>query len=170
MQRDREHLNVDLGFLDEAKPPEVKAQSASTYKANWRNISIIGGLALVVVIWIASVADAPNRRPAPASSAQPSAYQPSKPVYQPATSDSAGAVSNGQFRCSSYDSRQADLMAPKNGFEINLEETQLKRQTEALDTLKFEIDFGRGNSIFKPGADRSLQPTGFTLQYTTYLT
>ena len=54
MQGDKEHLNVDLGFLDEAKPREAQTQAASTYKVNWRNIAIIGGLVIVVFIWIGS--------------------------------------------------------------------------------------------------------------------
>ncbi len=154
MQRDKEHLNVDLGFLDEAKPREAQAQASSTYKVNWRNIAVIGGLVLVFFIWIASSDNAPSRRSAPASGTLPSTYQPQKPVYEPNPFDqindqdpepapranSFTNTNNGQFRCSSYDSNQADLMAPKNEFELTFEQQQLERQRDALNSLKLQID------------------------------
>ena len=49
MQNDKEHLNVDLGFLDEAQPREAETLAKSGYKVNWRNIAIIGGRQVVHV-------------------------------------------------------------------------------------------------------------------------
>jgi hypothetical protein len=89
MQSDKEHLNVDLGFLDEAKPREAQAQAASEYKVNWRNLAIIGGLIIVVLIWIGSSDNTSSQRSTPSSYAPP-----------------ATTVSNGQFSCSSYDSNK----------------------------------------------------------------
>lgn len=133
MQDNKEHLNVDLGFLDEAKPQEVKTKTASAYKTNWRNIAIIGGLVAALIIWIAASDNAPSNRSAPSS------YQPPASAYQTPGTD-AVTVGNGEFRCSSYDSGQADLMAPKNEYEITQEEENLKRQNAALDSLKAQID------------------------------
>jgi hypothetical protein len=67
------------------------------------------------------------------------AYQPQAPVYQPPATDTA-TINNGQFSCSSYDSNQADLMEPKNEYELTKEEAELKRRSDALDPLKLQID------------------------------
>lgn len=125
MQNDREHLDTDLGFLDEAKPRDAQAQTASKYKVNQRNIAIAGGLIVVFLIWIGSY-NTSNQGSAPTS-------------YAPPAADNAPSVNSGQFRCSSYDSSQADLMAPKNEFELNEEEEALTRRSDALDSLKKEI-------------------------------
>lgn len=127
MQSDRDHLKVDLGFLDEAKPREAQTKAASKYKVNWRNIVIIGGLIIVFLIWIASNDSTSNRRSGPST-------------YAPPAADTAATVNNGQFSCSRYDSNQADLMAPKNEFALNQEEEELKRRGDALDSLKVQID------------------------------
>jgi len=145
MQGDKEHLNVDLGFLDEAKPREAETLAASTYKVNWRNIAIIGGLLIVFFIWIASSDNTSTRRPVPTSYTPPPTYQPQTPVHEPPALNNANTVSNGQFSCSRYDSNQADLMAPKNEIELTQEEEELKRGSDALDSLKLQIDTSRVN-------------------------
>lgn len=139
MKRDKEHLNVDLGFLDDAKPQEAQTKAASTYKVNWRNIAIIGGLIIVFFIWIASNDNSSSQRSTPTSYTPPPSYQPQAPTYQ-SPADSAANVSNGDFRCSSYDSNQADLMAPKNEFQLTQEEEGLKHRSDALGSLKLQID------------------------------
>ena len=123
MHSDKEHLNVDLAFLDEARPREAEALAASKYKVNWRNIAIIGGLIVVVFIWIGLSDNTSSQRATPTSYARP-----------------ATTVSNGQFSCSSYASNQADLMQPKNELELNQEEEELKHRSDALDSLKIQID------------------------------
>ncbi len=140
MQSDKEHLNVDLGFLDEAKPREAQTQVASTYNVNWRNIAIISGLVIAFFVWIGSSDNTSSRRSTPTSYTPPRTYQPQTPVYQPPAADGATTVKNGQFSCSNYDSNQADLMAPKNEFELAQEEEELKRRSDALDSLKLQID------------------------------
>lgn len=139
MQNNKEHLNVDLGFLDEAKPQEVQTKTASTYKVNWRNIAIIGGLVVAVIIWIAASDNGSSNRSAPSSYTPATTYQPPASVYQPPAANT-GTTANGDFRCSSYDSSQADLVAPKNEFEITQEEESLRRKNAALDSLKAQID------------------------------
>jgi hypothetical protein len=60
--------------------------------------------------------------------------------YAPPAADSTTTVNNGQFSCASYDSNQADLMAPRNEFELDQEEQELKRRGDVLDSLKVQID------------------------------
>jgi hypothetical protein len=142
MQGDKEYLNVDLGFLDEAKPREAQTRAASAYKVNWRNIAVIGGLVIIVFIWIGSSDKTSSRRSAPTAYTLPPTYRP-LPVYQPPAASSATTVNNGQFSCSRYDSNQADLMQPKNTFELTQEEEELKRPSDALGSLKLQIDASR---------------------------
>ncbi|HMA74649.1 MAG TPA: hypothetical protein VKP67_24635 [Xanthobacteraceae bacterium] len=140
MQGDKEHLNVDLGFLDEAKPREAQTQATSTYKVNWRNIAIIGGLFIALFIWVETSDKTSSRRSAPESYTPPPTYQPQTPVYRPPAASGATTVNNGQFSCSSYDSNQADLIAPKNEFELTQAQGELERRSDALDSLKLQID------------------------------
>src|SRR5438552_8697480 len=121
MQSDRDRLNVDLGFLDGAKPREVQTQAASKYKVNWRNIGIIGGVIIVFLIWIASNDNTSNQRSVPAT-------------YAPPAADSAATVNNVHFSCSRYDSNQADLMVPKDEFVLNQEEVELRRRGDVVDS------------------------------------
>lgn len=127
MQSDKERLDEDLSFLDEVKPREAQTQAASTYKTNWRNIAVIGGVMIVVLVWIVLSNNTSSTRSTPAS-------------YAPLAADSTTTVNNGQFSCSSYDSNQADLMAPRNEFELDQEEQELKRRGDVLDSLKVQID------------------------------
>jgi hypothetical protein len=123
MRSDKEHLDVDLGFLDEAKPREAQAPAASRYRVNWRNISVIGGVIITGLVLIGLSDKTSSGHPPPTS-------------YAPSTT----TVSNGQFSCSRYDSNQADVMAPKNGSELDQEEEELKRRRDTLNSLKTRID------------------------------
>jgi len=127
MKKDKEHLNVDLGFLDEAKPPEVKTKAASAYKVNWRSIATIGVLAIAIVGWIYLSDNSSPSKPTPNT-------------YSPPVVNDAGTVKNGQYNCSREDSRQVDLMLPTNELQISQEEKELKQRDEALDALKQRID------------------------------
>src|SRR5262245_6283627 len=106
MQDDKEHLNVDFGFLDEAKPRDAEIKAASGYKVKWRNITIIGVIIVAFIGWIALSDNSSPSRSTPSSYSPPTTYQPQAPAYQPPAVDGSGTVTNGQFRCSSYDSRQ----------------------------------------------------------------
>src|SRR5262245_19275881 len=107
MQDNKEHLNVDLGFLDEAKPRDAEIKAASGYKVNRRNITIIGGIIVAFIGWIALSYNSSPTRSTPSSYSPPTTYQPQAPAYQPPAAVTSGTATNGQFRCSSYDSRQA---------------------------------------------------------------
>jgi hypothetical protein len=123
MQSDKQHLDVDLGFLDGTRPPEAHAQATSRYRVNWRNISIIGGVIVTVVALIGV-----NNNTS--SGVSPPASYPS----------SSTTTSKGQFSCSRYDSNQVDMMAPRNGSELEQEGDELKRRSDTLDSLKMRID------------------------------
>jgi len=141
MQNDKEHLDVDLGFLDAAKPRYVETKATSSYKVNWRNITVIGGIIAAFIGWIViSDNSSPNRSTPSSSYGSPTTYQPQAPAYRPPAADAAGTVTNGQFRCSSYDSRQADLLAPTNDRELMLEKEEMKSRSDQLDSLKLKID------------------------------
>jgi hypothetical protein len=105
----------------------MQSESASTYKTNWRNIAVIGSVIIVVLVWIVLSNNTSSTRSMPAS-------------YAPPAADSTTTVNNGQFSCASYDSNQADLMAPRNEFELDQEEQELKRRGDVLDSLKVQID------------------------------
>jgi len=136
MQNDKEHLNVDLGFLDEAKPRETETLVKSGYKTNWRNIAIIGGLIVVAVIW--AIAD--NTPSAPGTStAAPANSAPASSDQAPAD-DSSGAVRNGQFTCSRYDSDQADRLSPAGESDLTIEKEALEGRRSTLDNLKSQMN------------------------------
>lgn len=134
MQNDKDHLNVDLGFLDEAKPRETETIVKSGYKTNWRTIAIIGGLMVVAIIW----ANAEDKPAAPRrSTASPTT---SAPAYQAPVATSDDTVSNGQFRCSRSDSAQADRLSPVNEAEITMQQKALESRRNSLDRLKSQIN------------------------------
>jgi hypothetical protein len=129
MQNDKEHLNVDLGFLDEAKPRETETIAKSGYKTNWRNIAIIGGLIVAVVVWV--TLDDKSSAPGTSTTA---------PAYQAPTDDSSGAVKNGQFTCSRYDSDQAKRLSPTGESDLTTEKEALEGRRSALDNLKSQMN------------------------------
>ena len=127
MQNDKELLNIDLGFLDEVKPIVAKTHSVSKYKFNWRNILVIVGIVGGLFVW-GSMSDnnsSPRRTPS---------------SYTPQATDNDATVSNGQFRCSRYDSQQADTLSPKNEFQMKNEEQELQKRSQELDSLKRRIN------------------------------
>lgn len=139
MQNDKEQLNVDLGFLDEAKPRERETFAKSSYKVNWRNIAVIGGLIVVGIIW----ANSDNKSSAPRGTSAPVA---SVPVYQsPATNSNGGTVQHGQFRCSRYDSDQANTLSPVGEIELTAQQQALERRSNALDNLKTQLSLSSAN-------------------------
>jgi hypothetical protein len=126
MQNDKDRLDIDLGFLEQARPREAETKAVSKYKFNWRNIIVIVGIIGGLFIW-GSMSD------------NTSSSRTSHSTYTPPASNSGNTVSNGQFRCSSYDSQQADLLSPANEFEIQNEAANLKQRGDELDALSYQI-------------------------------
>jgi hypothetical protein len=133
MQNDKEHLNVDLDFLAEAKPRDAETKAASTYKVNWRNITIIGSLVGAFIGWVALSDKSSPSWSTSTSYTPPSTYQPNAPANQP-------PVVDREFRCSTYDSNHADSMAPRNAAQLTQEGEELKRRGDVLDSLKLQLD------------------------------
>ena len=164
MQNDKEQLNVDLSFLDEAKSRETVTAAKSGYKVNWRNITIIGGIILAGIIWV----NVDNQYPAPRSAGTaPTALAPA-PAYQAPSADSAGSVKNGHFSCSRYDSDQADRLSPVGDTELTMQQQTLQRRSKALDELKTQINL----STVSQGSNQSAVKNYNAMvdQYNTQLT
>jgi hypothetical protein len=160
MQSDKQHLDVDLGFLGEAKPRDAQARATSRYRVNWRNISIIGGVIITGLVLIGLSNNTSSGVSPPASHAP-----------------SATTVSNGQFSCSRYDSNQVDMMEPRNGSELEQEGEELKRRRDTLDSLKMRIDMsGVTQQSPQPAIDRynamisqyNVQLTSFKTDYASH--
>lgn len=132
MKEHKEHLNYDLGFLDEAKSSKEKIKAASAYKMNWRNIITIGALVIAFFCWIALSDKFSINRSHPNT-------------HQTPVSNDAGTVKNGHYNCSREDSHHIDLMMPTNKFKLAQEEMELKQRREALNALKQQIDMSHVN-------------------------
>ena len=127
MQNDKDHLDHDLGFLDQAKPLNNETKAVSKYKFNWRNILIIIAIIGGLCIWGSMSDKNSNSRP----------YQ---KTYTPPASSTGDTVTNGQFRCSSYDSHQADALAPVNETAVQKETDELNQRAQQLEALKTRIN------------------------------
>jgi len=149
MKDKKEHLKIDLDFLDKETPKEPQpapadadsssaARPATTpvstgYKHNWRNIAIIGGIVLVIIWAIASSDDSSTNSTSSGS-------------YVPTTQTSnynsgSGTVIRGDYSCSSYAASRVDALSPSES-EATLTSAQnaLERRTNYLKNLKDEID------------------------------
>jgi peptidoglycan hydrolase CwlO-like protein len=54
-------------------------------------------------------------------------------------------VQNGRFRCSRYDSDQADQLSPGNESELTLQQQEVARRRNALDSLTTQINLSNVN-------------------------
>jgi peptidoglycan hydrolase CwlO-like protein len=134
-------LDFDLGFLDEESPKSkqpirkdhAKApETASSTKWNWKTISIVAGV-IIVIIWIAASEDN--------SSTPTSTYTP--PSTNQVRNVSAGddSVEYGEYRCSRYHYDKAVALSPSET-EQTLKSAQLSMDIRAneLERLQREIE------------------------------
>ena len=149
MQDNNAHLNVDLTFLDEKSGPTGTSAAVDTgYKTNWRNIAIIVGIVLVVGYLIFA-----NNQPSSQGTAGNSSvsYEPQSPATSGGSTDTAPAdqsqspgtdsVTNGQFRCSSEDSAEADRLGPtESEQQLQSDKSALDARASQLEQLKGQID------------------------------
>ncbi len=149
MKESKDHLNIDLEFLDKKDHVRValkqetpkgsepnwryydankaKANSGSGKKYNWKNILIIGGVVLFFGWVIFSDSN--------------SSSTPSSSSYTPSTQNSDGTVVRGDYRCSSYYASQVDNLAPTDSeSSITIAQNSLDQRSTYLDNLKSEID------------------------------
>jgi hypothetical protein len=134
MQNHKERLDLDLDFLDETKPSRPSETPVETgYKYNWKNIFIIGGIALAVVVIIILY----NTESTVSTKVNPPVYVPND--RQPTNYDN-DTVTVGQYRCSKSDSARAKQMAPVNSAAIDMEKRALERRSQALASLRQRIE------------------------------
>jgi len=149
MKDKKDHLNIDLEFLDKEAPkepsPATDAGSSSAaarpatvpvstgYKHNWRNILIIGGIVLFIIWAIASSDDSST------NSTSSGSYVPSTQTSNYNSDDDT--VIRGDYRCSSYEASRVDALAPTES-EATLTSAQnaLEQRSNRLENLKSEID------------------------------
>lgn len=147
MKNDKEHLNIDLEFLDKKEPPKVAPKQheatgqtphhstpvSTGYKYNWKNILIIGGVVLFIGWAMFSNSDS--------SSSPTTSNSPYTPSAQTTNSNSDDTVIRGQYRCSSYNASQADALAPSESEStISSAQNALEQRSTYLENLKSEID------------------------------
>lgn len=140
MTTDRRHLNFDFAFLDLPPPPPDASESNQRRRGflpnyDWSKIRPFGVVAFLVLLWIISSQNSSHR-----SSDASQSYQSNPPPgYSLTDTNSSTSVSNGQYRCSQYDSGQADAMEPTNGPELDAETDALSRRDSELSLLKSQI-------------------------------
>lgn len=148
MKEKKEHLNIDLEFLDREAPkeplPSTDAGSSSVarpttipvstgYKHNWRNIIIIGGIVLFIIWAIASSDDSST------NSTSSGSYVPSTQTSNYNSNDST--VIRGDYRCSSYEASRVDALAPtESEATFTSAQNALDQRSNYLENLKSEID------------------------------
>lgn len=134
MQDDKQLLDIDLSFLD-GKPREEAQQTVGTgYKYNWKNIALFAAITLGIgVVIIANQNSTPSAPPWNTQITGES--HPSPPV-----SYNRESVNVGQYRCSQYDSRQADQLNPGNSFALDAEGEALEGRSNALSALRLRIE------------------------------
>lgn len=150
MKDSKDHLDIDLEFLDKKEPvrvapkPEAKApktgdpnwryydpKNANPQKGkkyNWKKIIIIGAVILFVVL----VGSSDNQ-----------ASSPSGGTYVPTAQPSgSGNVIVGQYSCPSYAATQADSIQPSDSVKLQLdrEQTNLQARSNRLDIQKNQLD------------------------------
>lgn len=144
MKESKNHLDIDLEFLDKKEAPKTApthtGHSSSTpastpvssgYKYNWRNILIIGG---VVLFFGWAIFSGSNNSTSTSNS-----------TYTPSTgSNSNNLLSDGgqTFRCSDYNYDRAMQLKPNanTGAQLASESDTLDRQIAANKAEKSDLD------------------------------
>lgn len=144
MKEPKDHLDIDLEFLDKkdsvrvvSKPESDTGHAPSTQKApstdtkyNWKNILIIGGIVLFFGWAMFSDSESP--------SSTDSSYTPSTSNYSNTDDD---VVMVGEYSCSRYHYDQAVSLDPdETEQQIEAAGSAFEYRTNALENLKDEID------------------------------
>lgn len=144
MKEPKDHLDIDLEFLDKKEPvrvapkPESNAgQTSSTskspstdHKYNWKNILIIGGVVLFFG-WVIFSDDG-------SSSSSTNTYTPPAQTSNNTDNDD---VMVGEYSCSRYHYNQAVALDPdETEQQIESANSAFEYRTNALASLKDDID------------------------------
>ncbi len=130
-------------LISSTKPSRMSWQRSRrppATRSTWRNVAIVVTAVVALIGWLA-LSSSSSENSAPSSYTPPTANRKAA-TSQPSVANTPGTVANGEFSCSSEDSRQADLLSPTNDLELTSEEEALKRRMTQLDTLKAQ---DRGN-------------------------
>jgi hypothetical protein len=135
MKNDKEHLDIDLGFLDKKNAPKstpltagpTVAPVSTGYKYNWKNILIIGAIVLFVGWGIFSGSENPKSKPSSTNTSN----------YGTTNSNSANYIATGQYRCSRPNHDEAARLNPDLN---NYQNQNLANQKSALQTRSNELD------------------------------
>jgi len=145
MKEPKDHLDIDLEFLDKKEPVRVVpkpesngGQTSSTpkspstdHKYNWKNILIIGGVILFFGWVIFSDDDS--------SSSSTNTYTP--PAQTSNYNSDDDTVMVGEYSCSRYHYNQAVVLDPvETEQQIENAQSALEYRTNRLENLKSEID------------------------------
>ena len=134
-------LDFDLGFLDEESPKPKQPirkkhsespEATSPINWNWKTISIIAGV-IIVIIWIASSED---------STTPTSTYTPPSTNQVRNISADDDSVEYGEYRCSRYHYDKAVALSPSET-EQQLESAQfsMELRSSELERLQNEIEY-----------------------------
>ncbi len=142
MKEEKNHLDIDLEFLDKKESPQVAPKQSGSgeqiayaprpvstgYKWNRKNILIILGVIGLIIWAIASSSPSDTTTTATA----------------PSSSTSNQTVQTGQYMCSQYDSDQADSLDPDlNGYKkqnLSNQKADLLTRSNALDAEKGQLE------------------------------
>lgn len=156
MKETRNHLNIDLEFLDkkettknipktespkgnepnwryyEPKKTNPSPNPNPVKEYNWKNILIIGGVIIFFGWAIFSNNDS-------SSSTSNNTYTPPAQTLNIDSKDDT--VIRGQYRCSSYNASRADALEPSESEStISNEQNTIEQRSTYLENLKKEID------------------------------
>jgi hypothetical protein len=156
MQNDKKYLQFDLRFLDEVKRSDAEALAKSRYKINWRSVAAYGGRNAAMIggftIFVIICANSGDKSTSSHGISSPPIT--SAPVYLQPTTNNEGMVRNSQFRCSSYDSAQANKLSPVGEGDLNIQQQELEGRRDALDRLKSRINLSSvGPASSQPDID-----------------
>lgn len=152
MKDSKEHLDIDLEFLDKKEAPKTApthnassstghsssaptaAPVSSGYKYNWKNILIIGGIVLFFGWAMFSGSDS--------SSPSTSTGTSNTNSYTNTSNSNGGILTGGQYRCSQYDHDRAGQLEPSvsEGNALDAKTDQLSRESNQLDSEKSTIE------------------------------
>lgn len=144
MKEQKDHLDIDLEFLDKKEPvrvapkpeshagetPNTPKSPSAGHKYNWKNILIIGGVILFFG-WVIFSDDG-------SSSNSTNTYTPPAQTSKNTDNDD---VMIGEYSCSRYHYNQAVALDPdETEQQIESASSAFEYRTNALESLKDDID------------------------------
>ena len=135
-------LDFDLGFLDKELPKpkqpvrtdhaKTRSEATSSIKWNWKTISIIAGV-IIVIIWIASSED---------STTPTSTYTPPSTNQIQNTSFEEDMVIIGEYSCArSHYNRAVELSPSESEQQIESASASMEYRANELNRLENEIQY-----------------------------